>query len=165
MSREDDRCGDSACGMSRAWHKGEHKFVDPTRAEAPQGETAGIVMKQVSWGGRYATYADAKTTTQGDQMDPKEQNVPMCDPSNVPPTAPTLEGTCNRWRAELLDTEHYVRALVSQKKVTGEAAAQAMLAVRHLEDARMRLGKVIQHTAGGGISCWDSERKAGDDGR
>lgn len=94
-------------------------------------------------------------------MDHKDQP----EMSITPPTEPTLEGACNRWRAELLNTEHYVRALVTEKKVTGEAAAQAMLAVRHLEDARMRLGKVIQHTAGGGVSCWDSDRKPGDDGR
>jgi hypothetical protein len=89
----------------------------------------------------------------------------QAESSNVPPTAPTLEGACNRMRSELLDTEHCVRVLVTEKKVSGEAAAQAMLAVRHLEDARMRLGKVIQHTAGGGVSCWDSERKPADDGR
>jgi len=98
-------------------------------------------------------------------MDPKEDLSGSPTASVAPPTAPTLEGACNRWRAELLNTEHYVRALVSEKKVNGEAAAQAMLAVRHLEDARMRLGKVIQHTAGGGVSCWDSDRKPTDDGR
>ena len=98
-------------------------------------------------------------------MEPKEDlsGNPMA--SVVPPTAPTLEGTCNRWRAELLNTERYVRGLVEEKKVSGEAAAQAMLAVRHLEDARMRLGKVIQYTAGNGVSCWDSDRKPADDGR
>lgn len=94
-----------------------------------------------------------------------EDSLPMCDPNAVPPTAPTLEDACNRMRAQALDLEHYTRALVTEKKVSGEAAAQAMLAVRHFEDARMRLGKVIQHTAGGGVSCWDSERKPSDDGR
>jgi hypothetical protein len=76
----------------------------------------------------------------------------------IPPTAPTLEDVCNRWRKDLLDTEHYVRALVTEKKVAGEAAAQAMLAVRHLEDARMRLGKVIQHSSGGGVSIFDAPK-------
>lgn len=94
-----------------------------------------------------------------------ENDQPMSDPSNVPPTAPTLENCCNNLRAQALNLEHVARALVTEKKVSGEAAAQAMLAVRHLEDARMRLGKVIQHTAGGGVSCWDSERKPSDDGR
>jgi hypothetical protein len=97
-------------------------------------------------------------------MEPKE-TAPMCDPNVIPPSAPTLEDTCNRFRAQCLDVEHYVRALVTQKKVDGEAAAQAMLAVRHLEDARMRLGKVIQHAVGGGVSCFDSGRPTADDGR
>lgn len=77
----------------------------------------------------------------------------------------TIEHACNGVRAELLEHEKYVRSLVGRGPVTGEAAAQAMLAVRHLEDARMRLGKVIQHAIGGGVSCWDSERKPADDGR
>ncbi len=77
----------------------------------------------------------------------------------------TLESACNQERASLLAIEQRVRAWVADKAVTGEAAAQAMLAVRHLEDARMRLGKVIQYTAGNGVSCWDSDRKPADDGR
>lgn len=36
----------------------------------------------------------------------------------------------------------------------GEMIANATLAFRHLEDARMRLGKAIQH-AEDGISCYD----------
>lgn len=36
----------------------------------------------------------------------------------------------------------------------GEMKAQIMLAVRHLEDARMRLGKVCQY-AGDGVSVYD----------
>lgn len=93
--------------------------------------------------------------------EPEASNVPM----TAPTTAPTLADFCNRRRADLLSIEMDARALVGQKKVSGEAAAQAMLAVRHLEDARMRLGKVIQHTDGGGVSCWDSDRKPADDGR
>jgi hypothetical protein len=76
-----------------------------------------------------------------------------------------LEGACNEMRADALKIEKRARELVTGEYVSGEAAAQAMLAVRHLEDARMRLGKVIQHTAGGGVSCWDSDRKPADDGR
>jgi hypothetical protein len=75
------------------------------------------------------------------------------DPNALPPSAPTLEDACNRWRAALLDIEHYVRAMVTEKKIAGEPAAQAMLSVRHLEDARMRLGKVIQHSSG--VSIFD----------
>lgn len=91
--------------------------------------------------------------------------APDQDPSFIP-TAPTLEDACNRMRAALLAIEQDTRALVTQGKLpSGEPCAQAMLAVRHLEDARMRLGKVIQHTAGSGVSCWDSDRKPVDDGR
>ena len=85
------------------------------------------------------------------------ENKPQTDPNAPPPSAPTLEDACNRWRAALLDIEHYVRALVTEKKVSGEPAAQAMLSVRHLEDARMRLGKVIQHSSGGGVSIFDKK--------
>ena len=38
----------------------------------------------------------------------------------------------------------------------GEAIANIMLAYRHLEDARMRLGKAIQATEGG-VSVYDKE--------
>lgn len=38
-----------------------------------------------------------------------------------------------------------------------EIRGNAMLAYRHLEDARMRLGKVIQHAEGRG-SIYDQER-------
>ena len=85
------------------------------------------------------------------------ENEPQMDPNAIPPSAPTLEDACNRWRAALLGIEHYVRALVTEKKIQGEPAAQAMLSVRHLEDARMRLGKVIHHRAGGGVSCFDKK--------
>lgn len=37
---------------------------------------------------------------------------------------------------------------------TPEMIANVMLAVRHLEDARMRIGKVIQYS-GDGVSCYD----------
>jgi len=80
------------------------------------------------------------------------------DMSVTPPSprlAPTLEGCCNDLRTRASDIEVEVRAIVTEKKVSGEAAAQAMLAVRHLEDARMRLGKVIQHAVQGGISKYD----------
>lgn len=79
-------------------------------------------------------------------------------------TAKSLEDICNDMRKTALDLERQTRAIVNER-LSGEPAAQAMLAVRHFEDARMRLGKVIQHTAGGGVSCWDSDRKPGDDGR
>jgi hypothetical protein len=76
-----------------------------------------------------------------------------------------VSGACNAFRGSLLACEKTVRMMVFAGVVRGEAAEQAMLAVRHLEDARMRLGKVIQYTEGGGVSCWDSDRKPADDGR
>lgn len=76
-----------------------------------------------------------------------------------------IEQDCNYFRAQCLKIEQAARSFVTDKKVQGEAAAQAMLAVRHLEDARMRLGKVIQHTVGNGVSCFDSGRPTKDDGR
>ena len=39
----------------------------------------------------------------------------------------------------------------------GECIAQAMLALRHIEDARMRVGKVIQY-ADGGLSVYDKAK-------
>ena len=71
--------------------------------------------------------------------------------------ATTLENVCNHWRKGIRDIEHYVRGLVQENKVSGEAAAQAMLAVRHLEDARMRIGKVIQYGVSGGVSIYDKD--------
>jgi len=74
-----------------------------------------------------------------------------------------LEAHMNSLRAQLLAIEKEAR--LTAEFVDGEAHAQAWLAVRHIEDARMRLGKVIQYAVGGGVSCWDSGRKPGDDGR
>ena len=71
-----------------------------------------------------------------------------------------LEEVCNRLREDLLDVEKQVR--VMRTGMTGRAAhdlaeciAQATLALRHVEDARMRLGKVIQH-ATNGVSIYDT---------
>ena len=79
-----------------------------------------------------------------------EQNV-------TPPTAQTLTEVCNILRNALSDPEKALRSLVTEKAVSGEAASQAMLAVRHLEDARMRIGKVIQHGVNGGVSIYDGK--------
>jgi len=90
--------------------------------------------------------------------------------SVIPPSSPTSEDACNQMRAELLAIEKRVRQMAfggaeGPPVLYGEAHAQAVLAVRHLEDARMRLGKVIQYAVGGGVSCFDSGRKPADDGR
>jgi len=71
----------------------------------------------------------------------------------------SLKQLCDRLRAELLDVEPQVRAIKAGEEVkkshdVGEAIAQSMLAVRHIEDARMRLGKVLQHWRDG-VSALD----------
>ncbi len=69
-------------------------------------------------------------------------------------------------RAALKELELRARAIVKSDELNpdhrpqtfegqcAEQKAQAMLAVRHIEDARMRLGKVIQYN-GDGVSCYD----------
>jgi hypothetical protein len=65
-------------------------------------------------------------------------------------------------RANLLIEENKVRDLKAAvaringvpPQQMGEVLAQTTLALRHIEDARMRLGKAIQH-AGDGISIND----------
>jgi len=52
---------------------------------------------------------------------------------------------------EVLDLINYIVAKDTpelEKEDKGEQIANAMLAFRHLEDAKMRLGKVIQATVG-----------------
>ena len=75
----------------------------------------------------------------------------------------TLEECLNEMRATLKEIEMQARAIVTSDDLKaentfenqrGEQKAQAMLAVRHIEDARMRLGKVIQYN-GTGVSCYD----------
>ena len=76
----------------------------------------------------------------------------------------TLEQKMKRLRDEIKTIEMECRAVVTSDDLKaeqtfdnqrGEQKAQAMLAVRHLEDARMRLGKVIQFN-GTGVSCFDA---------
>lgn len=74
--------------------------------------------------------------------------------------ASEIARACNRLRDELLSVETAARALKKHPGVSaghdpGEANANVMLAVRHIEDARMRLGKVIQHCRDG-ISAFDN---------
>jgi len=74
-----------------------------------------------------------------------------------------LKSLCDRLRGELLTLEKTVRAFKAREDFQGadafpgqhgEMIAQSMLAVRHLEDARMRLGKVLQY-ARDGVSIFD----------
>ena len=74
-----------------------------------------------------------------------------------------LEEMCKRLRDDLKKIEMQARSILKHsdrsaentfENQRGEQKAQAMLAVRHIEDARMRLGKVIQYN-GTGVSCYD----------
>jgi hypothetical protein len=75
----------------------------------------------------------------------------------------TLEHLCKRLREELKLIENQTRAVKDYPEFNAaesypgqydEMRAQSMLAVRHIEDARMRLGKVLQY-AGDGVSIYD----------
>jgi hypothetical protein len=65
----------------------------------------------------------------------------------------------NEARAEIKATAAAVLALKGDIS-TGEAVANVMLAYRHLEDASMRLGKVIQ-AIDGGVSVYDKRTTVG----
>lgn len=82
-------------------------------------------------------------------------------------TPHTKESTINRandLRATLLTEEKAIRDYVETIKHSaeaegfnqGECIAQAMLALRAVEEARMRIGKVIQY-ADGGESVYDKK--------
>jgi hypothetical protein len=83
------------------------------------------------------------------------------DTESKPPR--TLIQCLDDMRAQLKDLEMQARSIVKCDELNalptfdgqrGEQKGQAMLAVRHIEDARMRLGKVIQYH-GDGVSCYD----------
>lgn len=74
-----------------------------------------------------------------------------------------LQDLCGQYRQELKHVEVEVRQLKelpamsypdAYKGQHGEMIAQSMLAVRAIEEARMRLGKVLQY-AGDGVSIYD----------
>lgn len=75
----------------------------------------------------------------------------------------TIAETADFCRVACKNVEEPVRLLMEDDAFKGEQAfpnqheemkANIMLAVRHLEDARMRLGKVIQYS-GDGVSIYD----------
>lgn len=73
---------------------------------------------------------------------------------------PTIKELCDGLRLRLLSVERLARGIKGHPEVTsvfdpGEAIAQSMLAVRHIEDARMRLGKVLQYIRDG-VSAFDN---------
>jgi hypothetical protein len=72
-----------------------------------------------------------------------------------------LEETLNWQREQLKRMENAVREIKSNAELPQnpdlwlEAVAQAELAVRAIEEARMRLGKVLQYGVQGGVSKYD----------
>ena len=73
---------------------------------------------------------------------------------------PDFEQECNDLRSLLKSVENRARFLMNHSSYKqdsehhGERRAQTMLTVRHLEDARMRIGKMLQYTADG-VSKFD----------
>jgi|TARA_R110000851_G_scaffold29_6_gene135 hypothetical protein len=70
----------------------------------------------------------------------------------------------NMIRENINEIEQMIRNYVHQIKATdeaegfekGECIAHAMIALRSTEDARMRIGKVIQYSSGG-VSVFDKK--------
>lgn len=79
----------------------------------------------------------------------------------------TNKEVCDHLRKDIKNTANSVLALKSNliatptgnKDLDSEAIANAVLAYRHLEDASMRLGKVLQALAGG-TSIYDATEQA-----
>jgi hypothetical protein len=65
----------------------------------------------------------------------------------------------NERRVQIKETAAAVLAIKAEV-TNGEAVANLMLAYRHLEDASMRLGKVIQ-AINGGVSVYDRRTTVG----
>ena len=80
----------------------------------------------------------------------------------------TLEGACNSVRRVLKEQGMYLlklkESVQSRESIEGEDKGEILanitLTYRHLEDASMRLGKVIQAT-NGGVSVYDKETTIG----
>ena len=71
----------------------------------------------------------------------------------------TIIAAVNEARAQIKAVAETVLALKAGASA-GEAVANVMLAYRHLEDASMRLGKVIQ-AIDGGVSVYDKRTAVG----
>ena len=97
-------------------------------------------------------------------MNDATDGMPMTNAT--PPTARTLTDECNSQRAACKVIEKELRALKDKiandrrgqedsfPGQTSEILGQVTLAFRAIEDARMRIGKVIQYS-GDGVSCFD----------
>lgn len=102
-------------------------------------------------------------------MSETQTNGPV-EPTGMPHEDPRFEHLCNAVRdtlaiAERQARELYIRAtrrtLDAQQlrhpamALANEAASQAELAIRGVEDARMRVGKVMQYALQGGVSKYE----------
>lgn len=79
------------------------------------------------------------------------------------PIEDALKPECDSIRADLLAIEKRARALMESVTIVvgplgSERYDHAHLAVRHIEDARMRIGKVLQY-ARDGVSCFDHTKE------
>jgi len=98
-------------------------------------------------------WADAVTAA----LDTGEQ--PMTDPPAAaevatPPTGDqVVKELCFEGRKEIEKLKDFVGVLRGGHVLKGEIGANVTLAYRHLEDARMRLGKAVQ-AIDGGESCY-----------
>lgn len=101
------------------------------------------------------------TSDERDTMMPPEL-PPQAEPPQPPPIPGggewPLKATCDYLRSEILTLEKMARLIKDHSTLKGEQKfpgqhgemiAQSMLAVRHLEDARMRIGKVLQYERDG----------------
>lgn len=97
-----------------------------------------------------------------DQLTPRSGSVsdsPEPRVTQSPLMGSDIKDTCFGYRETILDIGSNIRLLFEHPAFSdksdnhGEMKANIMLAYRHLEDARMRLGKVIQ-AYDGGTSCY-----------
>ena len=73
---------------------------------------------------------------------------------------PTLKDELNALRKRIEGTKKMTKMLLSMggvKDADRDVGANIMLSYRHLEDARMRLGKSIQ-ALGDGVSIYDKKK-------
>ncbi len=96
----------------------------------------------------------------------------MSEPESIPKGPITIISVAKLLRERSLDLEDRVRDLMKHPFFAkaqdrdgqhGEVGANIMLSVRHLEDARMRLGKVCQY-ADDGVSIFDKPPLTGPKG-
>lgn len=93
-----------------------------------------------------------------------EEQMPTQEQREAVTASPrTFEDICVGIRHQAKGLENACRNMMDHEKFMGEQRfpgqhgemkANLMLAVRHFEDARMRIGKVLQYN-GDGVSCFD----------